>query len=194
MGEIVWEAEKDGLSVKIIRDEDAESPREWDNLGTIVGYPRKYQIYDEQAQNSQLYGSWSEWLQNELPHDVIALPVYMYDHGGITLSTTPFSCRWDSGQVGWIYVTKEKAREELGVQRITQRRANEIKEILKSEIHTMDLYVTGQVYGHRCEENGVEVESCWGYIGELNRVIEDVFNSIPEKFGILKDELNANVC
>ena len=30
------------------------------------------------------------------------LPLYAYIHGGITLSLKPFSCKWDSGQVGWV--------------------------------------------------------------------------------------------
>jgi hypothetical protein len=34
---------------------------------------------------------------------LVILPLYLYDHGGITISCSPFSCPWDSGQVGWIY-------------------------------------------------------------------------------------------
>jgi len=37
----------------------------------------------------------------------VILPLYLYDHGGITMNTGGFSCRWDSGQVGWIYASKE---------------------------------------------------------------------------------------
>ncbi len=44
----------------------------------------------------------------------VILPLYLYDHGGITMSTGPFSCRWDSGQVGWIYAEKKKFIEETG--------------------------------------------------------------------------------
>lgn len=38
---------------------------------------------------------------------LLSLPVYIYDHGGITINTTGFSCRYDSRQVGIIYMTKE---------------------------------------------------------------------------------------
>ena len=33
----------------------------------------------------------------------VILSLYLYDHSGITMNTTGFSCPWDSGQVGWIY-------------------------------------------------------------------------------------------
>lgn len=44
--------------------------------------------------------------------ELIILPLYLYDHGGITIKTNPFSCPWDSGQVGWIYAIKETFRTE----------------------------------------------------------------------------------
>jgi len=44
----------------------------------------------------------------------IILPLYLYDHSGITMSTGPFSCPWDSGQVGWIYAPKQKFIDETG--------------------------------------------------------------------------------
>ena len=44
-----------------------------------------------------------------------SLPLYLYDHGGITMSTNPFSCPWDDGgQVGWIYASKQKFIDETG--------------------------------------------------------------------------------
>ncbi len=36
------------------------------------------------------------------------------------MNTTGFSCPWDSGQVGWVFVSKKKVREEYGVKRITE--------------------------------------------------------------------------
>lgn len=42
------------------------------------------------------------------------LPVYMYDHSGLTINTTGFSCPWDSGLLGWIYASHDKIKEEFG--------------------------------------------------------------------------------
>lgn len=41
------------------------------------------------------------------------LPVYVFRHSGTRVSTTPFSCKWDSGLAGYIYMTKEE-REDNG--------------------------------------------------------------------------------
>ena len=40
--------------------------------------------------------------------------LYLYDHSGITMSTGSFCDSWDSGQVGFIYVTKEDIEKEYG--------------------------------------------------------------------------------
>ena len=34
-------------------------------------------------------------------------PIYAYMHGGVTVSLTPFSCRWDSCQVGLVFSHKD---------------------------------------------------------------------------------------
>ena len=44
----------------------------------------------------------------------VILPLYLYDHSGITISTGPFSCPWDSGQVGWIKAPKDTFRNATG--------------------------------------------------------------------------------
>lgn len=85
--------------------------------------------------------------------------LFLYDHSGITISTSPFSCRWDSGQIGWIYITKEKIEAEGW----TPEQANNY---LDGEVEVYDNYLTGEVYGFTIEDaDGEEVESCWGYYG-----------------------------
>ena len=106
--------------LKIIYDDSAESPREWYNIGTMVYSHRRYKLGDEEAQNTDDYNNWDEWLEGEVlepnggEDNVVFLPLYLFDHSGVTMNTTGFSCPWDSGQVGWIYATKEKFREETG--------------------------------------------------------------------------------
>ena len=51
-------------------------------------------------------------IQEKVSTKIIILPLYLYDHSGISMKTTPFSCQWDSGQVGWIYVEKKKCLQE----------------------------------------------------------------------------------
>lgn len=108
----------------------------------------------------------------------IALPLYLYDHGGITMSTGAFGCPWDSGQVGFIYISREKAAMEWPTD--TEERA---VACLKSEVEHYDEYLTGNVHGYTVERgtlgkttfaDGTEEltirwdddDSCWGYYGD----------------------------
>lgn len=80
-----------------------------------------------------------EWMQENL----CVLPLYLYDHSGITMNTTGFSCGWDSGQVGYIYVTKYTWVKETK-QEFSQEAA---RKALEAEVETYDHYLTGEVYG-----------------------------------------------
>jgi hypothetical protein len=165
--------------IKIYQDEDTYSPREDCNLGTMICFHRRYNLGDKHDYKSSDFSSWNEQrkeLQKQKP--CIILPLYLYDHSGITMNTTGFSCGWDSGQVGWIMVTKEKVRKEYGIKYITQKWRNEVRIVLESEVKVYDQYLTGDVYGYQvCEvdENGIEgeeIESCWEYYGEEECITE----------------------
>lgn len=170
-------------TVKIIRDCDPESPREWDNLGTMVCAHRRYNLGDEDGLAKALrviYKHLSDKQLDDMGFDAdhvpdvekalektgqaIVLPLYLYDHSGITMSTSPFSCRWDSGQVGFIYVTKEDVRNEYDWKRLTQERIQKIETYLKGEVEVYDQYLTGDVWGFVSQE-GDEEDSCWGFFG-----------------------------
>lgn len=58
----------------------------------------------------------------EKEYDIGAISnVYAYSHGGLTVSTTPFSCHWDSGQLGFVLLTKEDIRKRYGIKRVTKK-------------------------------------------------------------------------
>jgi hypothetical protein len=89
-----------------------------------------------------------ERIAEEFDRLFISLPLFLYDHSGITMSTGGFSCPWDSGQVGFIYVSREKVCEEYGWKVITKEREEKIVEILRDEVKTYDQYLTNDVYGY----------------------------------------------
>ena len=124
---------------------------------------------------------WYEWANyNNLPEDIrdrledllheyyIVLPLYLYDHSGITMNTTGFSCPWDSGQVGCIYVPIEKVKDEWGWERLTKQRRQKTEEYLRNEVKTYDQYLTGDVYGFVVEKVKTleHINSCGGFYGE----------------------------
>ena len=103
--------------VEIVYDTDPIDPREFSNLGTMVCAHSRYTLGDVQVGDKFIDGkpyfpdveSLKDYIQNN-KHDIVSLPLYLYDHSGLTINTTGFSCPWDSGQVGYIYVTYEKLR------------------------------------------------------------------------------------
>lgn len=161
-----------GKTLEVIQDEDAQNPRtEWDNLGIMVCFHNRYILGDQKHGydfSPEQFKSWADMKRRiELWVDTaVILPIYMYDHSGLTIKTTPFSCPWDSGQIGFIFVPKSKARKEYEVKRITKEIREKIELCLLSEVETYNQYLTGDVYGFKViSAEGEEEDSCWGFYG-----------------------------
>ena len=156
--------------IEVIQENDPQSPREWDNLGKMICFHSRYNLGDKHDFSMD---EGQEFLKSK--EICVSLPLYLYDHSGITMSTSPFGCRFDSRCVGFIYVTKEQVRKEYGVKRINKKLIEKVTNILENEVKIYDQYLTGDVYGYRiskiteCElghEHKEEVDSCWGFYGE----------------------------
>jgi len=76
--------------------------------------------------------------------DCIWLPVYRYEHGGVAFNTTGFHCPGDSGQTGYIYVSRSDVRKEYGVKRIAPKLRSKIELILKAEVEIFSQWANGE--------------------------------------------------
>ncbi|MDO8686098.1 MAG: hypothetical protein Q7J78_05440 [Clostridiales bacterium] len=110
----------------------------------------------------------------------IILPLFLYDHSGIAMNTKGFSCPWDSGQIGWIYVSHDELRKQMGIHEIIPEALKRVEEILETEVHEYDCYLRGECYGYRLYENDVEVDSCYGFVGEFDDVKKQITEYLPE--------------
>jgi len=176
--------------IEVIPDDSPFDPRGDDNLGTMICFHGRYNLGDKHDYNSDDYDSWNEMKRAVIKNEKVGviLPLYLYDHSGITMNTTGFSCRWDSGQVGFIFISKEKIRKEFEWKRLTKKRLEKIKEYLIGEVKTYDQYLTGDVYGYRITdtETDEELDSCWGFFGDEDYCMTDA-ESVVE-YMIKKDE------
>lgn len=160
-------------TIEIHTDMESMSPREdADNFGTMICWHKRYILgdVDDTFYLDKIYrgspGEFKEWAEDQ---NVIKLPLYLYDHSGITMATTPFSCPWDSGQVGWIYITRGKLKEEFGEHYPESEWEERAIENLKAEVKEYDQFLTGEVYGFIVKQDIYEdlgEESCWGFYGD----------------------------
>lgn len=118
-------------------------------------------------------------------------PLYLYDHGGLSISMGAFSCPWDSGQVGWITLRKLDAYAEWS-QCDWASVDDWVNHVMKAEVEEYDQYLTGDVWGAVVEdENGDELDACWGLFGlrhaetEMQVMAED---AVRNKTRMLADE------
>ena len=168
---------KEDHILQIFQDTWGESPREWSNLGTMAIFHRRYNFGDEVDFKSDDFNSWSEmgeYINKDLDA-AVCIPIYMYDHSGITINCDGFACPWDSGQVGYIYVSRQKLKDEYGVKRISNVMLERAEKALRREVHVMDQYITGDVYGFQVIKRYLNtdgeiqediIDSCSGFYGE----------------------------
>lgn len=148
----------EGRVLRITQDDYPLNPRtDWDNLGNMICFHGRYDLGDNHNLEPEDYYK----LKNK--KDVIVLPLYLYDHSGITMSTSPFSCRWDSGQVGFIYVTHAEIRKCFGVKRVTKELKDKVRGYLEAEVETYDQYLIGDIYGYDIVK---QLECSLGHIHE----------------------------
>jgi len=179
--------ERNGKRAEIFYDEFPENPRRiYDNLGTMVCEHKRYDLGDHKITlDPHSFESWNEiedYLKSEYKAKII-LPLYLYDHSGITISTSPFQCAWDSGQVGFIFIDQDTCVKEFGEDYSREKIVN----LLKGEVEEYDAYLRGEMYGYRilekarcphCNEvldnyDDDELEASYGYVG-LDNVREAV--------------------
>lgn len=147
-----------------------------------------YNSYADLIEHEELKHPTKQW-----PEKLFALPLFLYDHSGITIKTTPFSCSWDSGCIGYIYTTKEKL-EERGLNDLTE---SEIYEALKQEVKTYDQYLTGDIYHYSIlnSENEV-IDSCGGFYGfddtltECKAIIDQLNNKEEVQNDLTTNNIN----
>lgn len=159
--EAIQTEEYKGYKINIYPDELTESPREWDNLGHMICFHSQYLLGDEHGMNVE------ELKEIVAQKDTVSLPLYLYDHSGITMRTSPFSCPWDSGQVGYIFVTREEILKEYTRKKMSKNLVSKVIQRLNSEVQLFNGYITGEVYSFAIENaEGDIIDSCGGFLGD----------------------------
>lgn len=111
------------------------------------------------------------------------LPVYLFDHSGLHISTRDLTKlpdgRWDVGQVGWVYADKKAILDEYG--KCGPEEMKQANAVLSAEVELYDKYLSGECYGFQLYKDGEEKDSCFGFLGNFEEVREDIAEYLPEE-------------
>jgi hypothetical protein len=171
--------------IRIVYDQDPSSPRDWDNLGVIYAQHPRYNLSDKTASEAEL---------EEAKKTGVVFNLYMYEHSGVALSISntvyPYTDRWDSGQVGYVYITRETIQKEYNQKKITKKLYERIQKGIEGEIDAYNRYLNGWVYGfqqskvHKCNFGGEHeevIDSCYGFYCDADQVISEVIGKDEAK-------------
>jgi len=150
-------------NIELCYDAYPDNPRTtWDNLAFMACFHKRYDLGDKH--NFKEPQDLLDWIEAN-KDTIYYLPLYIYEHGNITIRTTPFDCRFDSGQVGFIYISKENA-EKNGI--------TKPYELLEHEVKIYDYYIKGETYGAMIfDRDGELIDSQFGYFGDTDEVINE---------------------
>lgn len=207
------ENEVEGVRIRVEYDDDAESPRTaWDNVAAFWsdGMHRRYNFHEAAADEvlariksampvpDELLEEGGDveiiqWLMENQTSvsSYVIMPVYMYDHSGLSFSTGGFSCGWDSGTIGFMMVDVERWDVQHGGEwsgeAATQRIVDEVQDLDNYHVYGACGYII-----ERCEggEGGGHVEwkeegACWGIYGDPEASKAAILDNIGEKYGYL---------
>jgi len=191
-----------GHFIVVTHDDDPLNPREDDcNASTMVCFHRRYDLGDSHEYDEPLtavadicnvdaddIGRDNEKINETLDKAPLYwLPLFLYDHSGITMKTTPFSCTWDSGQVGIIYITHADAVLNYGACPIPEGKSFEefVFDNLKAEVAIYDSFITGNCHRFEIyelqedyEDGGDVMESCGNFLGSSNNCLEEARSEV----------------
>lgn len=206
---VVHTEEYKGYTINLHVDQDATDPRDYDNLGTMVLFHRRYILGDkDHGYDHNEYHSWAELreaIQLREGKDALILTMTMMDHSGLYIrcgrgfgDVDPGG--WDSGQIGFIFVSRKRIREEMArpgklrpdginhelhpIKHVTKKDLARAEECLRGEVETYAQFVEGDVYGFVIEDfDENHIDSCWGYYGTKDAIaaakesVDSVFDS-----------------
>lgn len=183
-------------TLKLFHDDDCSNPRDnglGSNLGTMLYTSRNHVLGDKRVEPSEI-----DKIVKRTASDVIGdvfskgkltqyiyLEVHAMIHSGVALRTcrpgagAPFSCPWDSGMCGIIYMSLREVKKWYGG--TSPEQIELAYKCMATEVEYFGKWLNGQCYGYTLEdESGTEVDSCWGFIGDTDEVLETITKEIGE--------------
>lgn len=150
--------EHSGLTVKLYRDEDAQSPQDMSEDKGLFLVAKHRQLWVLEPGEKTIPQDF-ETLVERYQDTHWIFPLEAYIHSGVVLAlahTGNFPDRqWDVSQLGAVFCAKAEWRLSASASKAAQ-----------GYVETWNTYLSGDVYGFVIEdEDGNNLESCWGFYG-----------------------------
>lgn len=144
-----------GHRIEVEYDDCPSNPREWHNVWTIATTHRRYTPIDV------------EYHENVVPEDAdMVVPVFMYEHSATIYRAgdeNPFSCPWDSGQIGVAYLPFGTLLDEWGTLPPEEAKAK-ARACLDAELAAYTAWANGDVYCYTVyDPDGDIIDGCSGF-------------------------------
>lgn len=159
------------VRIRIEQDVCPSNPLDdFDALGTIAYLTRsRYTLGNQAVDHDEMREIAADIRSGKL----VGMPVQAYIHSGVALKASlsnPYpDPRWDSGQSGFVYCSREAAVKEFGNKLCTAKVKERALKLMAGEVETFSQYINGEVYGfvveHLVDGDWQEMESCWGLYG-----------------------------
>lgn len=169
----------------VIEHDDAESPREWGNLGYFVTIDSEMHSPDDNQEVMEIIKSCGDIAKDQIDHmalittaiksylneKVLAIyPIVKYEHSSIVYKLGKIK-GYDYSNNGF-YIVTDYSRKDLGTKK------KDFLKVINQELEDYNKWVNGEVYRYTLFDLAGEwVDSCGGFYD-----IEDMRNYLPEEF------------
>ena len=133
----------------------------------LTGYCQPITRYREASLRWDAWRAVVSRCEEQFYQKYIALPVHLYEHG----------------DVGYIYVSKARVRDEFGIKRVTAKVRDRVEKILQDEVRDYDKYLQGEVLAFEIKELP-EMPELLDRLGVDELTEEDDIQEIHESFPI----------
>jgi hypothetical protein len=147
------------LRAFVIQDENPDNPLwGWDTGVTFLVDKSSRHFGGLASSNAPENEHCEDW--------AFVFPLYGFVHSMQSISLKSFGCPWDSGQIGFVGITKSDLDGYFGKNLTEEEALKSISDLISN----LNDYLMGEVYGFKIEEEvkgeWVVVDECWGFYGQ----------------------------
>jgi hypothetical protein len=164
--------ERGGYTITISYDPGVPDPRgDFAGCGLVLSH-RRYSWPNDAEISFGIFDGWEDVAAELRMHHgaLVIMPVWMIDHSGTTMRAAdenPFRDPWDSGQLGFAYITAETwAMTQGAAWEGTDEQVAQARKLIEDEVETFGEWCAGETYQYEITSpDGDQAGACSGYIG-----------------------------